>query len=515
MTRKFLFYIVYLISLVCLFNPDLYAASPETKLNRGKEIKEKAEELSRRRQQAFRKMDGGMMILFSNEPKNFSNDVFYPFRQENNLYYLTGINQAGITLVLLPENYDQRAILFLPKRSPSREVWTGHMLSQEEAGRIANITHIWDASEFEPFVDAVLSGNRYKKRASKDNRDYQSLFRDVAHDTANVWLLLGTRSRHKEVYASAYTFKNTLPRFPGVQAKDAIPLFTDLRIVKSAYEVKQLRRAIDITCEAHLHVMAKVAQHIRPGLNESDLDGIILSTFRRRGAHWGFPPIVASGPNATTLHYEEKDREIMFQDELVLLDIGAALDHYSADITRTIPFSGTFTPEQRAVYEVVLKAQKTGIAAIKPGMSIRKIHDISREVIKEGLIDLGLITHLDGNQYRMWFMHGTSHWIGLDVHDVGGRDTPFEPGMVLTVEPGIYIREDALDYLEPTADNQTMIEAIRPAFERYKNIGVRIEDDILVTQDGYEVLSGSAPRTIEDIEAYMAIQRVEGFSPPD
>ena len=165
MTRKFLFYIVYLISLVCLFNPDLYAASPETKLNRGKEIKEKAEELSRRRQQAFRKMNGGMMILFSNEPKNFSNDVFYPFRQENNLYYLTGINQARITLVLLPENYDQRAILFLPKRSPSREVWTGHMLSQEEAGRIANITHIWDASEFEPFVDAVLSGNRKKKRA--------------------------------------------------------------------------------------------------------------------------------------------------------------------------------------------------------------------------------------------------------------------------------------------------------------------------------------------------------------
>lgn len=255
--------------------------------------------------------------------------------------------------------------------------------------------------------------------------------------------------------------------------------------------------------------MIAAAQQIRSGLNESVLDGIILSTYRRHGAHWGFPSIVASGPNATTLHYEDNNRETMYADELVLLDIGAAVDHYSADVTRTIPLSGTFTPEQRAVYEVVLKAQEIAIAAVKPGLSIRKIHAIARDVIKEGLKDLGLITHLDGNQYRMWFMHGTSHWIGLDVHDVGGRDTPFEPGMVLTVEPGIYIREDAVDYLEDTPENQTLIEAIRPAFERYKNIGIRIEDDVLVTQEGHELLSGSAPRTIEDIEAYMASQRIE------
>jgi Xaa-Pro aminopeptidase len=509
LSRRVLYFTLSLILSGCLFNSDLYGGPADTLLNEASNTRIRAEELSRRREQALFKMGPGLMILFSNEPKNFSHDVYYPFRQENNLYYLTGINQAGITLVLLPENYDQRAILFLPKRDPSREVWTGHMLSHEEAQRMSNISHIWDAYEFEPFLNAVLRGKTYDKRQADDDRDYQALSKAVAGDHADVWLM-GNQSSEMAEYPLAHAFKNTLSRFPGVHPKDTMPIFTDLRIAKSAYEIKQLRRAIDITSESHRNVMRAVAQHRRPpGLNESVLDGIILSTYRQHGAHWGFPSIVASGPNATTLHYEENNREIIHENELVLLDIGASVDHYSADVTRTIPVSGTFTTDQRAIYEIVLKAQETAISAVKPGLSIRKIHTIARDIIKDGLKDLGLITQMDGKQYRLWFMHGTSHWIGLDVHDVGGRDTPFEPGMVLTVEPGIYIREDALDYLEDTPENQALIEAIQPTFERYKNIGIRIEDDVLVTPEGYELLSGSAPRTIEDIETYMAKHRPE------
>lgn len=505
MVRRAFYGIAGLIIMSGWFSSALFAASsePESK------IREKAEEISARRQKALELMGSGMMILFSNEPKYFSNDVFYPFRQENNLYYLTGINQAGITLVLLPENYDQREILFLPRRDPSREIWTGHMLSPEEASRISNISHVWDADEFEPFIEAVLHGNRYDKRTPDDERDYRSLFNAAARDSANVRLLEGRGAERIKEFALSHAFKNSLSRFSGVHAKDAMPLFTQLRLVKSPYEISLLRRAVDITCEAHRLVMAAAAKRTAPGMNESEMDGIILATYRRHGAHWGFPSIVASGPNATTLHYEDNSRAILHDNELVLLDIGAAVDHYSADVTRTIPISGTFTPEQRAVYEIVLQAQKTAIQAVGPGMTIRKIHNIARDVLRNGLLDLRLITDVESDQYRMWFMHGTSHWIGLDVHDVGGRDTPFEPGMVLTVEPGIYIRDDALDYLEDTPANKKLIESIRPAFEAYKNIGIRIEDDILVTESGFEILSESAPRTVDDIEAYMSKTRNE------
>ena len=221
------------------------------------------------------------------------------------------------------------------------------------------------------------------------------------------------------------------------------------------------------------------------------------------GAHWGFPSIVASGPNATTLHYEENNREVR-KGELVLADIGAAVGHYTADVTRTFPVGGVFTKTQRAVYDIVLEAQTRAIGAVRPGMTIRRVHEVARKVIADGLLKLGLITSTSGNQYRMWFMHGTSHWLGLDVHDVGGRDLPFRPGMVITVEPGIYVREDTLENLNDTPRNRALGKAIRPAFERFKNIGIRIEDDVLVTEDGHRVLSEGTPKSIEAIEAFMA-----------
>lgn len=479
------------------------------------------EELAERRARIRDGMGSGIMILFGAEPKVFSNDVNYPYRQESNLFYLTGISQPGATLVLLPGNRSQKEILFLPRRDPAREIWTGHMIGEEEARRRTGIDHVWPSEEFDAFVESVLHGSVYRKRSSDDDRDYRSIGESVENGTpVAVWLLADASSRYGGRYPRALRFASEAARFPAVQVRLASSLFRDLRVVKSDWELLRLQRAVDITRLAQRAIMRRASgpggtrgpggqggtsATTGPGgpLNESVLDGIILSTYRTHGAHWGFPSIVASGPNATTLHYEENNREIA-NGELVLADIGAAVGYYTADVTRTFPVGGVFSEAQREIYEVVLEAHARGVAAVRPGMTMRRVHEVARKVIADGLLKLGLITSTSGNQYRMWYMHGTSHWIGLDVHDVGGRDMPFRPGMVITVEPGIYVREDTLENLDDTPRNRAQIEAIRPAFERYRNIGVRVEDDVLVTDDGHRVLSEGTPRSIEEIEAFMA-----------
>lgn len=481
-------------------------------------------ELAERRARILDGMGSGIMILFGAEPKVFSNDVNYPYRQESNLFYLTGISQPGATLVLLPGNQSQKEILFLPRRDPAREIWTGHMIGVEEARRLTGIAHVWPSEEFDAFVEAVLHGLVYGKRPSDNAGDYRAIGESVKNGRpVPVWLLADASSRYGSRYPQALRFASETARFPAVQVQLASALFRDLRVVKSDWELQRLQRAVDITRLAQRAIMRRASgpggrggQGGRGGtsattgprvpgglLNESVLDGIILSTYRAHGAHWGFPSIVASGPNATTLHYEENNREIA-SGELVLADIGAAVGYYTADVTRTFPVGGVFSEVQREVYEIVLDAHARGVAAVRPGMTMRRVHEVARKVIADGLLKLGLITSTSGNQYRMWYMHGTSHWIGLDVHDVGGRDMPFRPGMVITVEPGIYVREDTLENLDDTPRNRALIEAIRPAFEQYKNIGIRIEDDVLVTEDGHRVMSEGTPRSIEDIEAFMA-----------
>ena len=462
-----------------------------------------AEELAERRTRILEGMGSGIMILFGAEPKVFSNDVNYPYRQESNLFYLTGISQPGATLVLLPGNRSQNEILFLPRRDPAREIWTGHMIGVAEARQRTGIEHVWPAEEYDPFVEAVLAGKTYAKRPSDDAGDYRTIGESIARGIpVHVWLLADAASRYGSRYPRALRFAAEAARFPAVQVRLASRLFRDQRVVKSSWELRRLQRAVDITGLAQRAIMGRAAVTSKP-LNESVLDGIILSTYRRHGAHWGFPSIVAAGPNATTLHYEENSREIA-EGELVLADIGAAVGNYTADVTRTFPAGGVFTEAQREVYEIVLDAQARAIAAVRPGMTIRRLHEVARKAIVAGLHELGLITDTSGNQYRMWYMHGTSHWLGLDVHDVGGRDMPFRPGMVITVEPGIYVREDTLENLDDTPRNRALIEAVRPAFERFRNIGIRIEDDVLVTEDGHRVLSEGTPKSIEAIEAFMA-----------
>ncbi len=237
---------------------------------------------------------------------------------------------------------------------------------------------------------------------------------------------------------------------------------------------------------------------------EYEVEAEVEYTFKRRNADfWGYPSIVGCGPNATTLHYEASQGRVAPGD-LLLMDVGAEYDHYTADITRTFPVNGKFTPDQAAVYQIVYDAQEAVARASKPGATLSDVSRAGTEVIKDGLLKLGLITDRNSMQHRLWFMHGTSHWLGMNVHDVGTRETKMEVGAVFTNEPGIYIRSDALDYLPKTPENEKFIAAVRPAFEKYKNIGVRIEDDMLVTADGVRWMTAALPRTIPEIESFMA-----------
>jgi Xaa-Pro aminopeptidase len=259
-----------------------------------------------------------------------------------------------------------------------------------------------------------------------------------------------------------------------------------------------LQHAIDITTEAQMRSMAMVGR----AKMEYEVQAEVEYTFRRRNADfWGYPSIVGCGPNATTLHYVESQSPVR-RGDLLLMDVGAEYDHYTADVTRTFPVNGKFSKEQAEIYRIVYEAQEAVGRATKPGAKFQDLSAIARDTIADGLLKLGLIEKKE--QVGIWFIHGLGHWLGMNVHDVGRYGAPLKAGMVFTNEPGIYIREDALDNLPKNAANQAFIEKVRPVFEKYKNIGVRIEDDLLVTGTGVEWMTKALPRKLEDIERFMA-----------
>jgi Xaa-Pro aminopeptidase len=271
-------------------------------------------------------------------------------------------------------------------------------------------------------------------------------------------------------------------------------------------ELRLLQHAIDISTEAHERAWMIAGE----AKWEYEVDAVMAYTFKLRNADsWGYPDIVGCGPNATTLHYEESQGPVT-QGSLLLMDVGAEYGHYSADITRTFPVSGKFSPAQAQVYQIVYDAQEAVAQASKPGATLSDVNRAGTEVIKDGLLKLGLITDRNSDfQRRVWFMHGTSHWIGMNVHDVGGG-AKFEPGATFTNEPGIYVRPDALDYLPggwKQEDWDKFKAAVRPAFEKYKGIGVRIEDDMLITDTGVKWMSEALPRKLSDIEDFIAKAR--------
>ena len=477
------------------------------------------EELAARRKRVAEAIGSkSMLVLFSAEPRVYANDVDYAFRQENNLFYLTNLNQSRATLVLMPGNAVTPEILFMPKRNPAAETWTGHMYSPQEAAQLSGIKEIWEAGEFGPFIKAIRNRESYQAKpesvlmtartaaagasATAQNSGVETLFNAVANNEASVYLLNFPREGESKEYRQEQLFAAAW-KDSGFKIQNASPIFTQMRVYKSPMEIALMQHAIDISIEAHQRAQAFAAE----AKWEYEVDAQVLYTFKLRNAdNWGYPNIVGCGVNATTLHYQESQGKV-HPGLLMLMDVGAEYKHYSADVTRTFPVNGKFSKEQAEIYQIVYDAQEAAASVSKPGATLSDVNRAATEVIKDGLLKLGLITDRGSDwQYRMWFMHGTAHWLGMNVHDVGGGSR-FAPGAIFTNEPGIYIRPDALENLAKSGDRQSFITAVQPAFEKYKGIGVRIEDDMLITAEGVKWMTAALPRSIADIEAFIARAR--------
>lgn len=451
-----------------------------------------------------------VLVLLSAEPRIYANDVYYEYRQENNLYYLTNLEQKGVTLVMTPGNTVLPEILFLRRRNAFNETWNGRMYSPEEASKISGIREIWEANELEPFLQSVKAKKPYAPKpenilmSSGGSRPaslgFDNLFGAANNNQAELYLLTGGERENPEYRQEFRLGSDWTSAAAGYTVKNAAPIFAALRLRKSPFEIAMMQHAIDITSEAQQRAWIAAGD----AKWEYEVDAQVIYTFKLRNAdHWGYPSIVGCGPNATILHYIESQGQVKPGDVL-LMDVGAEYEHYTADVTRTFPISGKFSPAQAEIYQIVYDAQEAAARASKPGAVISDVNRAATEVIKDGLLKLGLITDRDSGQHRIWFMHGTSHWLGMNVHDVGNYGTRLEPGMIFTNEPGIYISPDALDNLPNTPENLKFIAAIRPAFEKYKGIGVRIEDDMLIVPGGVKWMTAALPRRMSEIEAFIA-----------
>ncbi len=445
---------------------------------------------SRRARLAAEMGDGVLLVLGAREP-----DADYlTFHQTTDFRYLTGLTEPGAALVVARRGGAVTSRLFVPAADRSREVWEGVRLGVEGARARTGLATT-TADRLLPALDSLL------RRGG------------VLYTTAPLARGVGPLATLTEEQQVARALAD---RHPGVRLASLDQDLRRLRADKSAAEIDRIRRAVYVTVLAHRAAMRMV----HPGTNEFEVQGLVEYTFRRNGAERpSFATIVGSGPNSTALHYNADDRFIQ-AGEVVVMDIGASYGGYAADVTRTIPASGRFSPEQRAVYETVLAAQKAAEARARPGTTWYELNEVADSVIAEGLARLGLIespraTYQCGDasgarcpQYRLFYMHGLGHGIGLEVHDPEASNYgPLRLGSVFTIEPGIYVRPEALDELRATPGNRALLERIRPAVERFRNVGVRIEDDFLLSPAGLERLSAGAPREVDEIEALMRLPR--------
>jgi Xaa-Pro aminopeptidase len=424
-----------------------------------------------RRSRALTALRGSAAIVPSAKIATRNGDSSYAFRQDSDFYYLTGFDEPDALLVLAPEHPEQKTVLFLRDRDREKEIWDGTRLGVERAPDALGIDAAYPISELAERLPQYLIGATSLHYAAGCDAELDKTVR-AALDAAHVL----TR-QHGRIPRSFVD--------PGV-------VIHAMRLIKSEAELTTMRRAADITRRGFAAAMAAT----RPGLFEYQIEAILESEYHRAGAQFvAYESIVGSGDNATTLHYVA-NRDRLETGALLLVDSGCELDYYATDVTRTWPVDGRFTPEQRAIYELVLAAQEAAIAQVRPGVRRNAFHEAPIHVITSGLIDLGLLRgsideNVEEKRYRDYFMHGTGHWLGLDVHDAGDyRDAGDEPvvlraGMVTTVEPGIYVRRD----LDCDA--------------RFKGIGVRIEDDILVTAKGNENLTAAIPKRVDDLEAIV------------
>lgn len=443
-----------------------------------------------------------------------NHDVHHDFRQDSDFFYLTGFTEPDAVAVLVPGHPDGDFHLFVRPWDRDAEIWNGYRAGTEGARSRYRADQAYELSR----LDEVLP------RLMLDREALYYRLGNARHDARITSLLARARS-----------FRERLGRPAPAAVRDVGALIAEQRLRKSPSELESLHAAAELSAFGHREAM----RFARPGLYEYQVQAAMEFIWREGGSpRNGYPSIVASGPNAVILHYVENDRQIEDGD-LLLIDAAAEVDHYSADITRTFPVSGTFTGPQRAVYEVVLAAQRAAIDRVKPGATLRDPHDRAVEVLTEGMVELGLLPRsveesLRMHHYRELFMHGTSHWLGLDVHDAGvyklaGRSLPLEPGMVLTVEPGIYVAPDReeleLSLLEFDADAWTERRVVEgtaaakqaeqqereqaetvthPVPAELRGIGVRIEDDLVVTADGSDNLTDLVPTDPDEVEALCA-----------
>jgi Xaa-Pro aminopeptidase len=418
---------------------------------------------------------------------------YLSFNQVPGFLYLTGYREADAALLLNKHGGRSSWTLFVQAKDPTQEVWSGRRYGPDSASRATGIA-ARPTSQFRPTVDSLL-------RQSPRLSFLASLSEGGDTLNADDRFLEDLRESH-----------------PGLSITSANPAVGTLRGTKSPAELDLLRRAAAITMEAH----AEAARAIEPGMNEFEIQALLEYTFRRYGGDRpAFASIVGSGPNSTVLHYNRDDR-VMKAGELLLIDAAASYGGYAADVTRTFPVSGSFTPEQRAVYQVVRDAQAAAERAARPGVQWNQVSRAASNVIAQGLARLGLIESPDAtyecgsaqrarrcSQVSLYYMHGLGHPSGLEVHDVDQMSNgEIGPGSAYTIEPGIYVRQDLLDIIPKTTANEAMIARIAPAVRKYANVGVRLEDDYVVSEDGVQWIS-CVPREADEIEALMR-QPVKG-----
>jgi Xaa-Pro aminopeptidase len=391
-----------------------------------------------------------LTILFAGEAPVSSADQLYAFVPNRNFYYITGIDQPKPVVVLAKTNGVIEEFLFIEKADPVLEKWIGKRMTKEEAVESSGISDIHFLEDFETQLAKILSSGKI-----------ESLYLDLEKREWN------------SVSTPADQFAREIQsRYPAVALRNVYPEICEMRIFKTEEEVENIKEAIRITQDGIRHLM----ENAKPGMKENQLEAYFDFTLTTGGVkHHAFHTICASGQNGTVLHYEDNDA-LVEDGSLVLLDLGAQYQYYNADISHTFPVNGTFTEKQKLYYNIVLKALKETTAIIKPGLKFAALNEHTKKVLSEGLIEAGLIEKPE--EISKYYYHGVSHFLGLDTHDVGTyKDRVLEPGMVLTVEPGLYIEEEG--------------------------IGIRIEDDVLVTEDGHENLSADLIREVEELEAFL------------
>ena len=433
-------------------------------------------EFQHRRQQVMEKIGNGTAIFRSAPMVVMHNDVEYTYRQDSDFFYLTGFNEPEAVAVLAPHHPEHQFILFVQPKDPEKETWTGYLHGVEGAKEIFAADEAYSIQELDEKLPQYLE---------KAERIYYHLGRDKTFNT-NVL-------KHWQKLIATFPRRGTGP----TALEDTNFILHPLRLLKTEAELDNIRKATAISAQAH----NRAREFTKVGHYEYQIQAEIEHTFRLEGGMGpAYPSIVASGANACILHYINNNRQVQ-ENELLLIDDGCAYNYYNGDITRTFPVNGKFTPEQKIIYEIVLEAQLKAIEVVKTGNPYNLFHDTAVRTIVEGLVDLGLLVGdideiIKEEKYKPFYMHRTGHWLGLDVHDAGGYKVneetwqTLQPGHVLTVEPGIYIAPD----IKP-AEGQPEVP------EKWRGIGIRIEDDVLVTATGNEVLTATVPKKVEDIES--------------